>query len=87
MKDKFEEYIHRFKIDVRTIMRTTKGGEKLVTVGVWSDAGDLIDAVTKGRIFPIKHPDTMSEHELMQAYDEYLPVYAYTTAQRQLGPK
>ena len=36
----------------------------MVTASVWADAGDLIDAVTKGRIFPIKPPDTMSGEEL-----------------------
>ena len=64
LKDKFEEYLLGFKIDVRTVSRTVKGGEKLVTAAVWSDAGDLIETVTKARVFPIKHPDTMSRVEL-----------------------
>lgn len=64
LKDKFEEYLHNYKIDVRTVVRSTRGGEKLVSAAVWSDAGDLIDAVTKGRVFPIKHPDTMSDGDL-----------------------
>ena len=71
-KEKFEEYLCSFKIDVRTILRSVKGGEKLVAVAVWSDAGDLVDAVTKGRIFPIKHPDTMDVDELREAYNQYL---------------
>ena len=73
MQDKFEEYILGFKIDVRTMMRSCRGGEKLMTASVWGDTGDLIDAVTKGRVFPIKHPDTMTEEELQDAYDSYLP--------------
>ena len=64
LQDKFEEYMYSFKIDVRTIIRSCRGGEKLIAASVWADAGDLIDAVTKGRVFPIKHPDTMTEDEL-----------------------
>ena len=45
-------------------MRSCQGGEKLVACTVWAGAGDLIDAVTQGRVFPIKHPDTMSQGEL-----------------------
>ena len=72
LRDKFEEYLLGFKIDVRTIVRSCKGGEKLVAASVWADAGDFIDAVTRSHLFPIKHPDTMSESELEQAYDEFL---------------
>ena len=72
MQDKFEEYILGFKIDVRTMMRSCRGGEKLVTASVSADHGDLIDAVTKGRVFPIKHPDTMTEEEMRDAFDNYL---------------
>lgn len=48
LQDKFEEYLHGYKIDVRTMLRSCKGGEKLVAASVWADAGDLIDTVTKG---------------------------------------
>jgi hypothetical protein len=72
LKEKFEEYMCGFKIDVRTIMRSVKGGEKLIAAALWADAGDFIDAVTKGRVFPIKHPDTMNADELREAYDRYL---------------
>ena len=71
MQDRFEQYLLGFKIDVRTMMRSCRGGEKLVTAAVWADAGDLIDAVTKGRIFPIKQPDTMSEDELQVETKRY----------------
>ena len=81
MQNKFEEYLHGFKIDVRTILRSCKGGEKLVAASVWADAGDLIDAVTKDRVFPIKHPDTMSPSELQEAYDEFLPGVEVPTPQ------
>ena len=40
----------------------------MVAASVWADAGDLINAVTKGQVFPIKHPDTMSEEELQVVY-------------------
>ena len=72
IRDVFEQYIMGFKIDVRTMIRSCRGGEKLVTASVWSDAGDLIDAVTNARVFPIKQPDTMTKVELQDAYDNYL---------------
>ena len=74
LKDKFEEYLHGFKIDVRTIVRSCKGGAKLVAASVWSDAGDLIDVATNSTVFPIKHPDTMSSDELHYAYIRFLLV-------------
>ena len=77
LQDIFEKYLHGFKIDVRTIMRSVKGGEKLVAAAVWADAGDLIDAVTKGRVFPIKDPDTMSNEEL-QVLHKCVRSYSYT---------
>ena len=64
LQDQFEQYLLGFKIDVRTMMRSCRGGEKLIVASVWADAGDFIDAVTKGRVFPIKHPDTMTSQEL-----------------------
>ena len=60
LKKKFDEYLISFKIDTRTMLRSCKGGVKLVTAAVWADAGDFIEAVTQGRVFPIKHPDTIT---------------------------
>ena len=68
LKDKFEEYLLGYNIDVRTITRTVAGGEKLVTAAVWSDAGDLIDTATNARVFPVSHPDTTTDSEFQVCY-------------------